>query len=110
MVESFVSSVGPSSAIARTLPQDLVNDRLFGNGFEAQVDETRSGNLNVLHPSLNDRAGEQGLLQRQGDLAWVGFEHFAQLQSVGDGQVAMGGELGALKGGVGAQTLALEIE
>ena len=84
--------------------QHFAHHLLLGGGLEANVDEARAGNLNVLHPLLKGGRGQQGLAQLLPQLAGVEFEWLGQLHGRGDGEVAMGCHFGRFKSGLVAGT------
>ena len=80
--------------------QHLAHHLLLGSGLEADVDEARAGNFNVLHPLLEGGRSQQSLAQLLTQLAGVEFEWFGQLHGRGDGEVAMGRHFGRFKSGL----------
>ena len=84
--------------------QHLLHDLLLGRGREADVDEAGAGDVDVGHPALVNRQGQQRRLELFTHLARVELERLGQLHRCGDGVVAMRSHFGGFEGGLVAGT------
>ena len=84
--------------------QHLFDHRLLGTGFEFEVQKTRAGNVDAFNPLAECRRGHEGGAQGFTHLSGVLSQGFGQVHGGRAGQVAMGGDLGGFKSGLGAGT------
>ncbi len=91
------------AAESRAGGKHLAHHLLLGGGLEADVDEARAGDLDVLHPPLVGRAGQQRGAQLLGQRARVGLQGLGQRHGGGHGVVAVGGHFGRFEGGARAR-------
>jgi hypothetical protein len=77
--------------------QHLGHHGLLGGARQPQVDETRTGDFQPLHPALHGRLRLQCLHQRGGQFTRVLLQRPGHLHGRGDGQVAMAGLFGGFE-------------